>query len=125
MSFRREVRIAWDEVLAHRDVGWLPEKWAKAVNEAHTALRCPLTPVRDLDAVAVACLDVVGPGIDDQSELAFPLAADLDDLVEILACQLQPAAARFVHDLRIDAPACAPAFVGRRRAERHVEPEIV
>ena len=47
----------------------------ETIKAAYAAFGRPPPPVGDLDAVAVARSDIVGPGIDDQCELALPLAA--------------------------------------------------
>src|ERR1700682_5988613 len=107
-----EVDVTRDVIFTQRRVGGLAEEGRKAIDETHVARGRPITPVRDLDAVPIACHDIVRPWIDDEREAALPFPAEGHDAVEIGARDVQPAPAPTLQEGRIDRPA------GPRTADR-------
>lgn len=106
-------------------VGGFAEERGESVDEAGIVCGGPRPPVRHLDAVAVARLDVVRPGIDDDGEAALPLPAQAGDLVHVAVGQRQPAATPRRHDLGIQRPTRPLTPVGPCGAERRLEVQVV
>ena len=118
MSKFGEVHVAGDEIFAQRHFGRLAEERRKTVDEADIAGSGPGPPMRHLNAVTVARVDTFRPWIDDEGHAAIPFPADGDDLVEIVAGNLQSAPAPFLHESRIESPAATLPSQGSHGAGR-------
>src|SRR5215472_6205892 len=114
-----------DEIFAQRRFGGFTKEGGKTVDEADIARGGPGRPVGHLNAVAVAGRDILRPWIDDQGHATIPFPADGDNLVEIVARNLQSTAAPLLHERWIQTPEGTLASQADCRAERRAEVQVV